>query len=197
MLHRGESRRPLWWCFDKLKFFLRMSSFDRLMTSASLDTFEQLVTSFGRMRMEHHERIEICTMKRQQTTLAVCLAHAAILVFASLAHAEGFLHTRGHDMVDEHGRKVLLRGVGLGNYLLPEGYMWKFGAAGDRPRKIEKMVSELIGQEDADRFWPEFRKNYITEADIQTHRGIGLQLGPSGLECAAVSHRGRQPSLRG
>ena len=113
-------------------------------------------------------------MKRQRTTLAICLAHAVILVFASLDHAEGFLHTQGHDMVDEHGRKVLLRGVGLGNYLLPEGYMWKFGDAGDRPRKIEKMVSELIGQEDADRFWPEFRKNYITEADIRRIAELGF-----------------------
>ena len=39
--------------------------------------------------------------------------------------------------------------------------------SGDRPRKIEKIVSDLIGQEGADRFWIEFRKNYITEADIQ------------------------------
>ena len=46
-----------------------------------------------------------------------------------------FLHTRGQDIVDEQGRKVLLRGVGLGNWLLPEGYMWKFGPEGDQPQK--------------------------------------------------------------
>jgi len=85
-----------------------------------------------------------------------------------------FLHTQGQDMVDENGHKVLLQGVGLGNWLLPEGYMWKFGQAGDRPRKIEKLVSELIGPEKAARFWPEFRRNYITEADIARIAELGF-----------------------
>src|ERR1700677_2373189 len=84
-----------------------------------------------------------------------------------------FLHSRGQDIVNENGDKVLLRGVGLGNWLLPEGYMWKFGDMGDRPRKIEKIVSDLIGPEDARRFWPEYRKNYITEADIKRIAELG------------------------
>ena len=50
----------------------------------------------------------------------------------SLAYGNKYLHTRGHDIVDGDGNKVLLRGIGLGNWLLPEGYMWKFGADGDR-----------------------------------------------------------------
>lgn len=49
-----------------------------------------------------------------------------------------------------------------------------FRRGGDRPRKIEKLVSELIGQEDANRFWIEFRKNYITEADIKRMAGLGF-----------------------
>src|SRR5882724_4027162 len=87
--------------------------------------------------------------------------------------ASGFLRARGQDVVDEQGEKVLLRGVGLGNWLLPEGYMWKFGEWGDRPRKIEQMVSDLIGPENAARFWKEFRRNYITETDIQRISALG------------------------
>src|SRR2546427_1812747 len=49
----------------------------------------------------------------------------------------------------------------------PEGYMWKFGNQADRPRRIEKLVRDLIGPEPADRFWFEFRKHYITEADVR------------------------------
>src|SRR4029077_959252 len=78
-----------------------------------------------------------------------------------------FLRARGQEIVNERDEKILLRGVGLGNWMLPEGYMWKFGDEGDRPRRIEKIVSDLIGPENAGRFWSEFRKNYITEADIQ------------------------------
>ena len=43
-----------------------------------------------------------------------------------------FLRTSGHYMVNEQNDTILLRGVGLGNWLLPEGYMWHFGENGDR-----------------------------------------------------------------
>lgn len=93
---------------------------------------------------------------------------------SSFAQECTFLRTQGQDMVDENGNKVLLRGVGLGNWLLPEGYMWKFHDGGDRPRKIEKLVSDLIGEEEAARFWVTFRKNYITEADIRRIKELGF-----------------------
>jgi hypothetical protein len=85
-----------------------------------------------------------------------------------------FLSTSGQDIVNERGEKIFLVGVGLGNWLLPEGYMWKFGKAGDRPRKIEKVISDLIGEEKASVFWKEFRENYITEKDIQKIAELGF-----------------------
>lgn len=90
------------------------------------------------------------------------------------AAATTFLRTEGQDIVNENGEKILLRGVGLGNWMLPEGYMWKFGSQGDRPRKIEKLVSDLIGPENGKEFWSEFRKHYITEADIQRIAEVGF-----------------------
>ena len=85
-----------------------------------------------------------------------------------------FLHTSGQDIVNESGEKIFLKGVGLGNWLLPEGYMWKFGKNGDRPRKIEQVVQDLIGKEKAESFWKSFRQNYITEADIKRIAELGF-----------------------
>jgi hypothetical protein len=102
---------------------------------------------------------------------------ALLAVFAASPIKAGpaltFLHTQGQDIVDESGKKILLRGVGLGNWLLPEGYMWKFGEGGDRPRKIEQLVTDLIGPEKSKQFWTEFRNNYITETDIQRIAELG------------------------
>lgn len=89
------------------------------------------------------------------------------------APAPSFLHAQGQDIVNEQGQKILLRGFGLGNWLLPEGYMWKFGSEGDRPRRIEKIVADLIGPEKSKAFWSEFRSNYIAEADIQRLAELG------------------------
>jgi endoglucanase len=77
-----------------------------------------------------------------------------------------FVHTQGRDIIDEHGNKLLLRGVGLGGWLLPEGYMWRFPNQGDRPRKIEKVIESLIGKDAASDFWRSYYKNYITNKDI-------------------------------
>src|ERR1700756_4702496 len=69
--------------------------------------------------------------KTRNLTLAGWIASAAILAGFAVGglRAEAaltFLHTQGQDIVNEAGEKIMLRGVGLGNWMLPEGYMWKF-----------------------------------------------------------------------
>jgi endoglucanase len=106
--------------------------------------------------------------------LLATLAMLASLAPAPAAPATTFLRAQGQDIVNERGEKIMLRGVGLGNWMLPEGYMWKFGEQGDRPRRIEKLVEDLIGRESGQRFWTEFRKHYITEADIRRIAELGF-----------------------
>ena len=98
---------------------------------------------------------------------------SALIFWAGSLSAQTFLHADGQNRVNESGNKVLLQGVGLGNWMLPEGYMWKFGENGDRPRKIEKIVSDYLGQEKAAKFWKTYRQNYITEADIRRIAELG------------------------
>ncbi len=113
------------------------------------------------------------------TEIRYTLGLLLVLAIAGCLHQQrvqkmSFLHTDGQDMVDEQGNKVYLKGLGLGNWLLPEGYMWKFGSEGDRPRKIEKLVSDLIGEEQALLFWKEFRQNYITKEDVKKMSELGF-----------------------
>lgn len=105
---------------------------------------------------------------------------AVSLVAVSCSHGSKnesgltFLHAEGHYMVNEKGDTILLKGVGLGNWLLPEGYMWRFGGQGDRPRKIEKIIEDLTSAEYAANFWKEFRLNFVTEADIKKMKELGF-----------------------
>ena len=82
------------------------------------------------------------------------------------ASFDGFVHARDAKLVDGSGRELLLRGVGLGNWMLPEGYMWRFGPGAESPREIEALVTRLVGDQKAAAFWQGFRDAFITEADI-------------------------------
>ena len=112
------------------------------------------------------------TISFRITTLCAFLILSFLLT--RIGHAAGFLHVRGEDIVDDAGQKIMLRGVGLGNWLLPEGYMWRFGGTADRPRRIEKLIRDLIGPDDADRFWKTYRRQYITEQDIRRIAELGF-----------------------
>lgn len=113
-------------------------------------------------------------MKQSATFLSIVCILVLAMGCSTQVQEKQFLRTNGQDIVDGNGNTIMLRGVGLGNWLLPEGYMWKFGKEGDRPRKIEKIVSDLIGAEKAAEFWQQFRKYYITEADIARIAELGF-----------------------
>ena len=84
--------------------------------------------------------------------LTFLLAAHPSLFAKSPTSQSGFLKTDGQKIVDAQGQEVLLRCTGLGDWLLPEGYMWQFEKPGvklpwngDRPRSIEKIFGELVG----------------------------------------------------
>jgi len=121
------------------------------------------------------------------------LVLGAVLGSASAWGALGYLHTHNQDIVDEQGNPVRLRGVSLGNWTLPEGYMWQFGDQGDRPRKIEQVVTDLIGPEKSAQFWHAYRKNYITEADIDRIAELGFNSVRPSLDARLFLSEGDNP----
>ena len=77
-----------------------------------------------------------------------------------------FVHAEGKFLADPAGHKLILRGTNLGNWLVPEGYMFRLEEGPQSAREIEAMVNELIGPTDAAKFWHEYRDGYITRKDI-------------------------------
>lgn len=88
-------------------------------------------------------------------------------------HRSGFVRAEGTLLVDDDG-PLLPRGIGLGNWLLAEGYMWKFGDDMSSPRQIESRVSQLVGHEEGTEFWRRFRDAFITEADFTLIAELGF-----------------------
>ncbi|ALH80084.1 cellulase family glycosylhydrolase [Sphingopyxis macrogoltabida] len=92
-------------------------------------------------------------------------AALATLLLPAAAHAEGMLKVRGTQIVDASGKPVILRGMGLGGWMLQEGYMLKLGEVGQQHRIRAKLV-ELVGEERTAEFYRAWLNNHTTEADI-------------------------------
>lgn len=93
--------------------------------------------------------------------------NGATILGAGEATFDGFVHAGVGVLLDGQQREVLLRGVGLGNWLLPEGYMWRFPDDVDSPRLIEAAIERAVGPDRATAFWRRFRDLFITEDDVR------------------------------
>ncbi len=103
------------------------------------------------------------------------LATMLTVCSVSLPGRAQFVHTQGKEIVDGAGKPLLLRGTNLGNWLVPEGYMWHLNEGGpESPREIEALITELIGPQRANEFWRNYRENYITQADIHLIKHCGF-----------------------
>lgn len=83
-----------------------------------------------------------------------------------------FVHTKGQDIYSPEGKPFLIKGTNLGNWLLPEGYMFKFDKV-NAPWMIEQVLLELIGPSANTRFWKQYLDSYITETDIRLLKEMG------------------------
>ena len=103
------------------------------------------------------------------------LALLALLIIPALCSAApaNFVTVRGGAFIAPDGTPLLLRGINLGNWLVPEGYMFKFKKA-TSPRLIYTAFEQLLGPEESQKFWTEFRDRYVTAKDIRFIKSLGL-----------------------
>ena len=91
------------------------------------------------------------------------------------SRVKGFLKINGRRMVNEAGEEVILAGVGLGNWLLQEGYMWKCGGPHfDRTHRIAQTIRLLTGTAYSEKFLERFHDLYITRRDVEMIAASGF-----------------------
>jgi len=91
---------------------------------------------------------------------------------ASAAPAD-FIHADGKRLVDGNGENFAVKGINLGNWLVPEGYMFKFKRALS-PTEITGVIATLVGPQAADRFWSRFHDVYVAKEDIDFLKAAGF-----------------------
>jgi endoglucanase len=101
---------------------------------------------------------------------AICLF---FFLFSSNSEAQSFLKAQGRLIVNENGEKVILRGMGLGGWMLQESYMLKLGPVGPQHR-IRQRIEELIGKEKTAAFYDGWLASYTRKIDIDSMASWGF-----------------------
>jgi len=91
----------------------------------------------------------------------------------TFAQTNGFLKAKGKLIVDGNGKTFILRGMGLGGWMLQEGYMFRLGPIGQQHR-IRQKIGELVGEEKTARFYDDWLNDHTTRADIDSMAAWGF-----------------------
>jgi len=114
-------------------------------------------------------------MKHSFTLFLSALMISALVSFQS-AYPQSFLTVNGTKIVDQTGQEVSFKGMGLGGWLEPEGYMFLMSGFANSPSQIQNKIQSLIGVDNTNLFYTTFRQNFVTESDIRALSGWGFNL---------------------
>ena len=115
---------------------------------------------------------------------------------------ESWLHTDGPVIRDQESSEILLRGQGIGNWMVNEGFMLgttQFGTdmgpfvramPMDRGRTLLSAVEELAGRTYADGFQKAWVENYFDEDDIRSIKELGFNCVRLGLSARLFLEEG-------
>ena len=89
------------------------------------------------------------------------------------AAQDRLVRIEGRTFVQPDGQPLHIKGISLGNWLMPEGYMFKFEVA-KAPRQIYGAFDRLLGPERAAAFWKQYRDTYIARDDLLFIKSVGF-----------------------
>ena len=104
---------------------------------------------------------------------SIIIALVCCMALKTSAQQSRFIKVQGKEIIGTDGKPFLIKGTNLGNWLVPEGYMFKFKNT-NSPKMIHETFAQLIGPAEATIFWEKFLDNYIAQADIRYLKQIGV-----------------------
>ncbi len=110
-------------------------------------------------------------MKNTFLKLAITGLFVSLIITANAQH---FLSTSGKFIVNENQDTVLLRAMGLGGWMVQEGYMLQTASFANPQHEIRATIEALIGETDTDLFYEAWLANHVRKADIDALKSWGF-----------------------
>jgi hypothetical protein len=102
-----------------------------------------------------------------------CSLLVVFSMFFSEGFSQGFLRTSGKYIVNDNG-EFLLRGIGIGGWLVQEGYMFHMSGFANSPTEIHNKIVDIAGETNADQFYKLFRANFFNRDDVVKIKNWGF-----------------------
>ena len=103
----------------------------------------------------------------------VLLSGLLTIAFICPGRSQGFLHAEGEKIINGKGENIQLRGIGLGGWMLQEGYMLKINKEGQQ-HLISSRIQELIGPKQTQEFYDSWLNSFTRKADIDSLKKWGF-----------------------
>ena len=88
--------------------------------------------------------------------------------FASYAQTPQYLHRNGNKIVDGNNQEFIIRAMGLGGWMLQEGYMLEMNSFANPQHQIRAKIEEVMGVDNTNKFYEAWLKNHCTRRDIDS-----------------------------
>jgi aryl-phospho-beta-D-glucosidase BglC (GH1 family) len=107
---------------------------------------------------------------------AFCFTLLMLCSTANAVYSQSRLRADGTRIVNVANQEVLLKGVGLGGWLVQEGYMMKpdFTGGGTQWSIKKRLYDQGVSEADVETFYQDYRNNFITKADIDYIASLGF-----------------------
>jgi endoglucanase len=103
----------------------------------------------------------------------IILIMLLVSVFPASSRCQGFLRADGKKIVNGSGENVIIRGIGLGGWMVQEGYMLHINKEGQQYR-IRERISDLLTPAQTQQFYDAWLSNQTTKADIDSLHAWGF-----------------------
>ena len=101
------------------------------------------------------------------------IAFVVSVFFSHITYSQ-YLHQQGKYIVDGDGQEFISRSMGLGGWMLQEGYMLETAGFAGTQHEIRALIEESIGKDRTDEFYDAWLANHCTREDIDSLASWGF-----------------------
>ncbi|HNW52677.1 MAG TPA: cellulase family glycosylhydrolase, partial [Bacteroidales bacterium] len=113
-------------------------------------------------------------MNKKRNVLKLLVLLVLVLLFSSTEIMAQGLKASGKKIVDDKGNEVILRGMGLGGWMLQEPYMLDMSGFAGTQWQIKEKIETLIGTINTEAFYDKWLANHCTRRDIDSLASWGF-----------------------